>query len=230
LVIANMRSNWRRPSALMLLILSGIYVFGAISGKYSYGRVVSFIVLLLHVTISEHLSIFESRVSSFQRLFVPASVIVLTLLLSLGPLRSIVHNLFKQAPTYKSYLFLSRFTGQYDVVLADLESSWFIPTFGGKVVAAAHPLAFVPSQDDRRLDLDRFFNREAVLSERQQIIQKYKATYLLLRKSEAVKWQDLQQSSMPQGRVVFESDSFVLISLKLNQGKAARPVNENHDG
>lgn len=224
LVIANMRSSWRRPLVLMLVILSGIYVFGAISGKYSYGRVVSFIVLLFHVTIAEHLSMFEYRIheihasSWLQPPIVPASVIVLALLLSFTPLRStLVHAILEQPPTYKSYLFLSRFICQYDVVLSDIQTSWIIPTFGGKVVAALHPLAFVPDQDVRRSDLDRFFNRKAVLSERQQIIQKYEANYLLLRKSEGVNWQDLQQSFMPQGQVVFESDSFVLISLNSTQ-------------
>ena len=224
------------PLVLMLVILSGIYVFGAISGKFSYGRVVSYIVLLFHVTIAEHLSVFEFRVNKIcasswlQQLIVPASVMVLALLLSLTPLRStLTHALLDQPPTYKSYLFLSRFTGQYDVVLSDIKSSWIVPTFGGKVVAAAHPLAFVPDQDVRRSDLDCFFNRETVFSERQKIIQKYKAKYLLLKKSDGVTCQELQQSFMLQGQVVFESDSFVLISLKHNPGKDVPPINGNND-
>jgi len=221
LIIANMRSNWRRPLVLMLVMLLGIYAFGAISGNYSYGRVIAYIVLLLHVTIAEHLSILESRVHQihaptwFQRLIVPASVMALALLLSFAPLRStLAHASLKQEPTYKSYMFLSQFTGQYDVVMSDIKSSWIVPTFGGKVVAASNPLAFVPDYGVRRADLDRFFDRETVLSERQKIIQKYKANYLLLSKSEDVSWQDLKQSFMFQGQVEFESDRFVLISLK----------------
>jgi hypothetical protein len=227
-VIASIRSNWRRPLVLMLAILSVIYIFGAISGKYSYGRVISFIVLLLHITIAEHLSILESKAKEIhasiriKRLIVPASVMVLTLLLSLNPLKNTLsHAFLGQPPSYKSYLFLSRFTDQYDVVLSDIESSWIIPTFGGKVVASAHPLAFVPDQDIRRSDIERFFNRKMILSERQTIIQKYKAKYLLLRKSNGVSWQDLQQSFMLQGQVMFENDKFMLISLKPNPEKVA---------
>jgi hypothetical protein len=228
LIIAGMRSNWRRPVVLMLVILSGIYLFGAISGKYSCGRLISYIVLLFHVAIAEHLSMLESRVGEMhtsirlQRLILPASVMVLTLLLSLKPLISTLgRSFFEQPPTYKSYLFLSRFTGQYDVVMSDIESSWIVPTFGGKVVAASNPVAFVPDIDVRSGDLNRFFKRDALLSERQQIIQKYGANYLLIKKSENVGWQDLQQSFMLQGKVVFESDSFVLISLKRDPGKDA---------
>jgi hypothetical protein len=144
----------------------------------------------------------------------------------MAPLKSTLSRaLPEQLPTYKPYLFLSRFTSQYDVVLSDIRSSWIVPTFGGKVVAVDpdHPLAFVPDQDIRKLDLDRFFNEEAAFGERQQIIQKYKANYLLLSKSELVNWQGLQQSFVPQGQVVFESDKFVLISLKPKPEEDALP-------
>lgn len=220
LIIASIRSNWRQPLILMLAFLSAMYVFGAISGNYSYGRVISYIILILHIAIAKHLVKFEHRVQKIhasnrlRRLIIPASVIMFTLLLSLTPLnRTLANSLADRPPTYKPYLFLSKFIGQYDVVLADIQSSWIIPTFGGKVVAALHPLAFVPDHDIRRSDLKRFFNRETVFAERKHIIQKYNATYLLLRKLKKLDWQNLRQSFMTQGRVVFESDSFILISL-----------------
>ncbi len=90
-----------------------------------------------------------------------------------------------------------------------------MPTFGGKIVAAYHPLAFVPDQEIRKFDLDRFFKEQASFSERQRIIRKYQAHYLLVSKS-LVNWKELEQSFMSQGRVVYESDNFVLVSLKSN--------------
>jgi hypothetical protein len=227
LVIASMRSNWRRPEVLMLVILSGIYAFGAISGKYSYGRVISYIVLLLHVTIAENLSMLEYRrrnANRFQLLTVPVIIMVLLLFLSMRPLGGTLWRALPTRPsTYESYLFLPQFTRQYDVVLSDIESSWIVPAFGGKVVATALPLAFVPDQDVRRADLNRFFNGETLHEEREQIIQKYKANYLLLRKRDGGNWHNLQQSFMPQGQVMFKSDSFVLIWLKPNPGKGVPP-------
>jgi hypothetical protein len=139
----------------------------------------------------------------------------LTLFLSLTPLtKTLSLSLPKRLPNYQPYLFLSKFTGQYDVVLADIQSSWIVPTYGGKVVAALHPLAFVPDQDTRRSDLERFFGGEASLAEGQQIIEKYGASYLLLTRSEYLRWGDSRQSLAPQEQVVFESDRFVLISMK----------------
>lgn len=223
LVIATIKSNRRHPLVLMLVLLVGIYGYGAVSDRYSYGRVLSYIVLLLHIIMAEHVSMLESTLqevhgsSGFRRLIVCATVTVMAVILSFKPLKiTLWEALRERSPTYKNYLFLSRFTGQYEVVLGDIIASWMVPTFGGKIVAAAHPLAFVPDHDARRRDLDRFFNRATGLEERQQIIQKYKANYLLLRKS---KGQHLQRPFMPQGQIVFENESFVLISLKSSREK-----------
>jgi hypothetical protein len=148
-------------------------------------------------------------------LIIPAIVIIFALILTWKPLERTLANSLRARPTaYKNYLFLSRFAGQYDVVLSDIKSSWILPTFGGKVVAAIHPLAFVPDHDIRRSDLDSFFNRETTFTERQRIIHKYNTNYLLLNKSKKKIWRDLRQSFMTRGRVVFESDSFILISFK----------------
>lgn len=233
LIIINIKSGWRRPVVLMVLVLSGIYAFGAISGKYSYGRVISYIVLLFHVVISEYLSKLESKIyksyppSFRQRLIAPAGVMVLALLLSFMPfLRVFGHAVLGQQSSYNSYLFLSKFTKQYDVVLSDIETSWVVPTFGGKVVASLHPLSFVPDHDVRRADLDRFFSGETAFFERQQIVQKYRANYLLLSKSAVAPWNELKRSFMTQGQVMFESDDFVLISLNrdyLSYGAASFP-------
>ncbi|MBN2355826.1 hypothetical protein JXO59_06920, partial [candidate division KSB1 bacterium] len=220
LVIFGMRSNKFRPLYVMLLIFTGIYIFGTISGKYSFGRVISYIVLLLHVSIAEHISALEIRVKrihsdSWLKPFIfSLSVMVLIMLLSFKPLmRTVVYAIFKKQPIYTPYLFLSKFTGQYDVVLADIETSWIIPTFGGKVVAVGNPLAFIPDQGIRRLDLERFFNKETEHYERKQIIQKYHVDYLLINKMENLNWQELYQSFINQGRSVFESDNFLLLRL-----------------
>ncbi|MBI4514936.1 MAG: hypothetical protein HY699_03855 [Deltaproteobacteria bacterium] len=225
-VIAGIGSCRHRPAALLLLLLCGIYVFGGVSGRYSYGRVVSYIVLLLHIAIAEHLALLEYRVRATttaggwaRGIVVPAGAAALALLLSFVPLRAaLARALFASPPTYQPYRFLSQFVGQYDVVLADVGSSLIIPAFGGKVVAAAHPLAFVPDQRVRRSDVDRFFSPDTGVAERRRIVQKYAATHLLLWKS-SVGWRNLQRSFV-EGRVAFESASVLLIALKAGPGSS----------
>jgi len=230
LVIAKMRHNWRQPLVLMPMILSVIYVFGALTGKYAYGRSISYIVFLLQIIIAEKLSVFESSVhigrlrSRRWQLIIPGCVLIVSLALSLRPLLSAMGRAFRgRQTTYESYLFLSRFTGQYDVILSDIKSSWMVPTFGGKVVAALRPLAFVPDHGVRRSDMDRFFKRETTPRDRQQIIETYGVNHVLLRKSPETNLQKLEKSLTAFGRTDFESDNFVLISLKRHHGKGYNP-------
>ena len=219
LVVARFRSGWRRPWNLLLAILLVIYTYGAISGKYSYGRVISFIVFLLQFAMAEQLSTYESRMLPMywaRRLALPVGIACFVLLLSMAPLlRTLSRSFLGRSPTHTDYQFLARFTGQYDIVLTDIYSSWFVPTFGGKVVAVppSHPLAFVPDQDIRASDIGRFFSEESTLAERTRIMQKYRANYLLLNKSEIACWQDLRRLFAPPGEVLFESEKFVLVSL-----------------
>lgn len=231
-VISRMRSNLRCPLVLMLAILSGLYLYGALSGKYSFGRVISYIILLLHFTIAERFSLFESRLCVphvprwCQRLLFSTSVVICCLVLSWQAFeKTLRQSLPGQRSTDASLLFLAKFTGQYDVVLSDLQTSWLIPTFGGKVVAARNPLAFVPDQKVRRSDLEHFFRRESTLGERQRIIEKYGAKYLLLRKETSADWQELRRSCLLLGQVDYEDEAFLLISLNLTQetlGSAGR--------
>jgi hypothetical protein len=218
LLIASLKSDWRRPLVLMLATLSAIYGFGGISGQYAYGRLVSFIVLLLHIVIAERIAMLETTLPEslsarwFARWIVPIGVMAMGMLLFFKPLEFTINRALRHHPsTYEHYQFLSKFTGQYEVVVADIITSWMVPTFGGKVVATEHPLAFVPDYDVRRSDVERFFKRDAILAERQLIVQKYKAAYLLLNKSRG---QHLLQPSMPSGRITFENKSFLLISLR----------------
>jgi len=81
------------------------------------------------------------------------------------------------------------------------------------VIAADHPLAFVPDHEDRQADLERFFKPETTHPERLQIARKYSADYLLLNKLNQPGWQDLQQSFSAVGEVVYDDDNFALISL-----------------
>lgn len=219
-VVARVRSNWRHPWNSFLAIMLVIYAFGAISGKYAYGRVISFVVLMLHLAMAERLSKYESQITplgwTWRRLAVPVGVVCCVLFLSLTPLLHALSRSFSvRPPTYADYQFLRRFLGQYDTVLTDVNSGWIVPTFGGKVVAvpSSHPLAYISDQNLRAADITRFFDADATFTERTQIIHKYKANYLLLNKVEIANWQDLRQMFAPPGEVLFETEKFVLVSL-----------------
>jgi hypothetical protein len=204
----------------MTVILSAVYVFGALSGKYTLGRVISYIVLLLHVAIADVVSDFELKmnrghlVDCLRRWVVTAGVVAFSLFLSWNSLNVTLLRAFStREPVYGSYLFLSRLTGQYDVILSDIRTSWIVPTFGGKVIAALHPLAFVPDHEIRKSDLKKLFDEETTLAERRRIIKKYGANYVLLNKLTIANFQEPARVFESLGKFIFHSDSFMLIAV-----------------
>jgi hypothetical protein len=219
-IIAKLRRKWSHPLVIMAVILSAVYVFGALSGKYTCGRVISYIVLLLHVAIADVVSDFDlklnngHRVDCLRRLIVTAGVVTFSLFLSWDSLKVTLLRAFStQKPIYGSYLFLTRLTGQYDVILSDIRTSWIVPTFGGKVVAALHPLAFVPDHNIRKSDLKQFFSKSTTFAERRQIIEKYDAKYVLLNKSILGDCHECVSSFESLGKRIFQNQSFLLIAV-----------------
>jgi hypothetical protein len=246
LLLLRFRSGWRNPLMFMFLGLCLIYTYGAVFEKWSYGRVTTHIVLVLHMTIADAVSRIESKLevrrmpASVGRFAYSCLIIIITLTVSFKPviqpailkpeLRSelrpaVTFSLLGRPNTYDQYQFLSQYTGQYDVVLADIRTSWVVPSFGGKVVAAAHPLAFVPDHDARTKDLGDFFHDGTSHRSRLEIARKYRANFLLLNKALVPKWETMMRSFQPLGRVVFHNDQFALISLEaLNEAEEVRDM------
>jgi hypothetical protein len=221
LIVLRIKSNWRDPLGLMALGLAAIYVYGGLSGNWSYGRVISYIVLLLHIAIADRVTRIESKLKS-RRVTASGrklaySCLILTILFSFSfkpfirPVLS--RSMSDHQNTCAEYMFLSDFTRQYDVVLSDMNTSWIVPAFGGKVVATLNPLAFVPDYETRSKDVELFFSDAASHSDRLEIVKRYEVDFLLLNKDQVTTWQTIMHSFQPLGSVVFSDDKFVLIQL-----------------
>jgi hypothetical protein len=215
-----LKRNWRDPLVTLFALLSVVYVLGYLTQHWSYGRVVAGIVLVLHVALASAAAAVEARLvlgrfPRVSRWLFTGMVLVLCVIFSYrtGLTPALQAAWPGQRPAFAAYTFLSEHTRQYDVVLADLRTSWFIPTFGGKVVAARHPLAFVPDQQARVADLEFFFGRETDDASRKEIAQRYGADYLLLNKRNIGYWSEIATFFLPTSRLVYEDDNFLLIAL-----------------
>jgi len=223
LIALRLKADWRDPLSLMFLGLLAVYAYGGLSVQWSYGRVIPSMMLVAHMVLARAAADWEikSRISSFRT----KVLLLLVFLFALSTCFLIYSNAFglrsmimkrwfpAQKETYAQYRFLSRFTGQYDVVLADMDTSWPVPAFGGKIVAAWHPLAFVPDYHKRREDVGAFFAADAPDSERQRILRDYRVNYVLIRKKNR-EWQKLVSSLKDFGTTAHEDDVFVLIAVK----------------
>lgn len=213
-------------TAVMLLVLYGL---AFILHKYSFGRVISYIVLSGQILIAQRLAQWDQAIFSrtgARRYCVPlvllglavlgASAIYGAVTRTLTMSNSIVKGraMFHQA-TFGHLVFLQDRIPSGAVVLADLETSWIIPTFGAKVVALLHPHAFVPDFDERLKNLAQFFSADTTYEVRQQIVATYGVQYLLLRKAPDDVWRKIQAQFTcdDRGEIAYETPEVVLIRL-----------------
>src|SRR5204862_4261736 len=73
--------------------------------------------------------------------------------------------------------FLADHVPQDAVVVTDFDTGWYVPAFGGKVIASRHPIAFVPGHAERIADVKRFFDASATRSDREAIARRYGAGF-----------------------------------------------------
>ena len=108
------------------------------------------------------------------------------------------------------------YTNQEDLILADIEASWIIPTLSGKVVATKHPLAFVPDWFSRKTDVVDFFDINVEATRRIQLLDLYKPKYILLRKSdkgtEKIIFEQISKNRWLS--LIIETDKFILLRLQ----------------
>lgn len=72
-------------------------------------------------------------------------------------LAGLLHRADKQEHLARDLKPLLALVGERDVVLSDVITSWLVPSFNGKIVAAQHYELFVPDQRKRWNDVDRCF-------------------------------------------------------------------------
>ena len=230
LMLGAFREARQRTILYHIAVLVAIYGLGYASGKYSYGRDITFIVILAQILIGHRVARMETRLDGSH----PKMADGLRILLAAGLLASSVTWLIptvtrsltvinslrlgrqvSNQQMYANLTFLPRFVKPGDVVLSDIESSWLVPTFSGKVIAGLHAQAFVGDHEKRALDLNRFFDPRSNEKDRQSIVESYRPTFLLLDKQETPNWQAIAaQFDHDTGKCrVFENQRYRLVRL-----------------
>lgn len=224
----------RRGQSILLIILMlvGVYVYGGMTEKYSYGRVISIIMILMQILIAIGLARLE--VSATARLpalrFIVPIVLFGSLLYFSMPwliatstrALTVANSIRLGRPisnqhSYKDLLFLEQQLGARSVVLSDINTSWIVPSIRGKVVGALHPQAFVPEQKQRFDDVNTFFDVATTFGQQLAIAKKYRADFLLLNKERTPHYKNLLEyfTTEDRGQVTYTSDKYILIKLSL---------------
>ena len=125
-IIFRMTSNWRDPLGLMFIMFVTVYGFAAMFEQWTYGRVLSPIVITLQISLAAAVAQVESKLD-YRSLSVSVQRGVFCLIIVLFCLACSAwyfpHILQRSAPGSPSvrigFAFLSKFIPQYDVVLSD---------------------------------------------------------------------------------------------------------------
>ena len=228
LLLPALKNKTTHPIFLHVLALIAVYFFGLFTGKYSYGRDITFIVILIQILLASQFARFEVQLSqSYPRtiltyravlgiilLCLSSSWLYPTLTRSLTVLNSLLSGrTVSNQHMYKNLTFLPGYIEKGSVVLSDLNTSWLVPSFGGKVIGALHVQAFVKDDEQRRIDLLDFFAQDATTANRQSIIQKYKPDYFLIDKNTIKDWKQLLISldSFSKTTQIYENAQYLLL-------------------
>ncbi len=209
LLVIRLRKNILDPLALTFLGLTAVYFYGYISDLWGYGRVISHMVMVLQISLAWLTARVESRWQA-DKAVVKVSCAAMLLLSAIYVFKMATYK----GEDYQKYSILSRYTKQYDLVLSDLQTSLYIPVFGGKVIAHPYPVYFVADHAERRRDLVHFFDQATTNQERVEIIRKYQPAFLLYKRAFSRTSPSLYNSLGQFGTVIYSDGDFILLSLK----------------
>ena len=218
-----------RPLVVTALLLLGLYIAAGMVQKYSYGRVISYVILLAQLLIAQRVAQWDRALfaQSAARRYGPPLIVLALCVLWMGEIQATVtrvlttvNSLVKGRPdlrrmTFGHLEFLRDKIEPGSVVLANLETSWIIPTFGAKVVALLHPHAFIEDLDRRGQDLAEFFATGAPRALRQRTIEHYGVRYILLSRTRDPAWREIadQFATGDGAGIVYEDPDTILIKL-----------------
>jgi hypothetical protein len=212
LFFSRQKNNKCDALMLMFCFATTIYLIGYFTGLYGVGRIISFIVIIIQIALGAQLAILESEVKLDKCYDTIPIIIVIVGLIAFNNNLNVLKRTFNGFKglryCYTNYIFLERYVEQYDVILSDLNTSWMIPTFGGKVIASLHPAHWIDDHMERRYKLNRFFSEELTLVEKMAIINLYGVSFILINKDKVKN----VKSYFILGNFVYENKSFILIN------------------
>jgi alpha-1,6-mannosyltransferase len=217
-------NNRRDPVALGFVGVACLYTYGGVTGAFAYGRVLSHAVMTAHLGLGAWIAESEMRYEAGRRIspMRGAGLVVVAAVFAIAVSSNaaeICSALFDRPDTVRPYQFLSRYVGHDEVVLSDLESSYAVPAFGGKVVSHVGNLTFVSDAAERHRAVERFFDDSATTRERMEIIQRYDVRWLLLDRRHA-NASRLAQSYALRTSPAFVDEHWVLIELSPSDAAA----------
>jgi hypothetical protein len=215
--------------SITIILLMMVYLMAWLLQKYSYGRVISYIAMLIQIMLAikiAQLDILFFKNTTTKKI-VPLTIMIgcavagygqfhsmatrtLTAINSLSQGRQLLNQL-----TFAHYAFLEKEIVQGDLVLANVKASWIIPSFGAKVITLSLPHAFVNDHKERIEDINDFFQAETSLKKYIHILKKYQPKYVLFNKADDKNWLFITKGLIfsEVGQLVYENEIIAMYKI-----------------
>lgn len=201
----------------LLLMLLAIYAAGYFTGCYGLGRMISHVMLVADLITAYTITrVAYSRSIPAQVLLIAPLVVALCLCLFNGQEQLMVLASKIKEPEhqwYWRYEFLKDELEPKAIVLAHPGSSYYVPVFGGRVVAYVLPEQLFPNNEQNKELATRFFNPETSDAVRQAILKQFHPDYLLA-DMKPTGLDSIQVSRLAMwGPIRYRQDSIILIRV-----------------
>jgi hypothetical protein len=215
LLYQRLRRDRRDFVALTFIGLLFVYIYGGITGKYVYGRVLAFLILTSQLAVADWLSKRAEATPSGRGMIYRRATLGLVAFCAVMTLPGIAICLPLWQDSYSDLRFLSTYLSPADTVLADAETSLKEPSFGGRLVAfnPVHRLSFVPDIDSRNADRAQFLDAGVSDEIRQKILEKYRVRYVLINRREVADWPRVLQATEHFGTIRYWDGDMILVSI-----------------
>jgi hypothetical protein len=189
-LVARLRRSRRDVLAVVFAVLVVVYALGAVTSRWSLGRVLPYGVLLLDIALAAQVAVWlgRRRVAPALALAVAVIVVATPLMTLQGPAaRTLppgvlpsVTDRYRPESVGSEYSRLLAGVPRASVTMASEPAGWVVPTYGGRIVAPLHPQAFVADLAQRGRDARTFFALQTTDVMRKRLLCRYDARYVLV--------------------------------------------------
>jgi len=201
--------------SLTMILMVLICWAGWLSGIYGVSRILSDIMILAQISLGCLLVFCIRDFKLWSKIFIGLTGIAFSVSVYVNGQNLIRtwHFNGTYVEDIRRYGFIRDCIADNDLVLSDEFSNWYIPSFGGKVIASRHPLYWVKDLEPRRNAVKVFFANESSDSARFAIINKYKPTYILIDHSRTQLADSTITTIVNKGKEIYKSDGMELIKV-----------------
>jgi len=221
-ILIRLRGNLKDSLALAFMLLLIVYLYGCLTGRWNYGRVISFAIMILQIAVAlwiVEISLATQSKGYSSRIIrhMPVGISLLLLLFLFKQIWTVhvpsldTHR--AKISTYSRFSFISDYVPAGQTVLSTVRVSKFIPSFGPKIVVFDIAPFFPNDYQERVADVSKFFAASTGVL-REHILHKYRVCFVLLPTDELALAGQLRSFLEPRAELLYSRENAELYKIK----------------